>query len=359
MDRLLVIEDEELIRESIADYLQQEGYECSTAHNGLEGIKIAKSEIPDLIICDIKMPGLNGHQVLQELRSHISTSTIPFIFLSAMVDKEDLRTGMALGADDYITKPFQPEDLLNSVKTRLEKYSVLKKRMDVLKDSIATALPHELQTPLVAVMGYAEMLTDKFSDNSDPEALEFSEGILQAGLRLNRLIKNFIFYEKLELMHDGSKPLGTDQATVPITSDLINSLSEKVIERYNRRSDLEISSEDAAIYIPITYFTILIEELLDNAFKFSDPGSKVTLTCSKQNNNYVLKVTDLGRGMTEEQIESIGAYLQFERDKYEQQGMGLGLTLSRKIIELYGGEFKINSKYGEHTEVIATCPLAE
>ncbi|MCH9028038.1 MAG: response regulator, partial [Bacteroidetes bacterium] len=117
MEKILIIEDEHLILESIAEYLQLEGYDCLIATNGEEGIQKAKDETPDLIVCDIKMPGLNGHEVLQELRANPKTSTIPFIFLSVLVKKSDLRKGMILGADDYLTKPFQPEDLLNSVKT--------------------------------------------------------------------------------------------------------------------------------------------------------------------------------------------------------------------------------------------------
>jgi DNA-binding response OmpR family regulator/two-component sensor histidine kinase len=359
LEKILIIEDEDLILESIKDYLQEEGYNCYTARNGTEGLQKAKGDIPDLIICDIKMPGLDGHQVLQDLRSNPQTSTIPFIFLSAMVDKNDLRKGMSLGADDYITKPFQPDDLLNAVKTRLEKYSELKKKMDVLRDSIAHALPHELQTPLVAIMGYAEMLSEKFKDSKDDEALEFSEAIHQAGVRLNRLIKNFIFYEKLELMSADPHSKAAAAGVTELTSNLIENISYKVADRFNRKDDLDIKVDTARINMPVSYFLVLVEELLDNAFKFSEPGMEVTLSCRKNEKSYEMIVKDKGRGMTEDQLANIGAYLQFEREKYEQQGMGLGLTISMKIIEFYGGKIITNSKYGEQTEIIVTVPLVQ
>jgi two-component system, sensor histidine kinase and response regulator len=359
LEKILIIEDEDLILDSIAEYLQLEGYECLTAKNGNDGLQIAGTEFPDLIICDIKMPGLNGHEVLHALRNNPQTSTIPFIFLSALVDKSDLRKGMIMGADDYLTKPFQPEDLLNSVKTRLEKYANLKKRMDKLKDSIAHALPHELQTPLVAIIGYAEMLTDKFKDSHDSEALEFSEAIHQAGVRLNRLIKNFIFYEKLEMISTDPQSRALANGAAEITSDTVSDNSIKVAERFNRQDDLIINAEDGVIGIPVTYFIILIDELLDNSFKFSEKGKKVSIIGKNETDHYLLTITDEGRGMTDEQLANIGAYLQFEREKYEQQGVGLGLTISMKIAEIYGGEMKINSKYGEFTEVTVSLPLVK
>lgn len=356
MSKILIIEDEKLILESIADYLHDEGYQCLIANDGQEGITIAKEVIPDIILCDIKMPGINGHQVLKELRNNPRTASIPFIFLSALVDQQDLRTGMMLGADDYITKPFQPEDLISSIETRLEKYAILRKKMDDLKESISLSLPHELQTPLVAIMGYAEVLTDKFIDGSDHEALEFSQAILQAGLRLNRLIKNFIFYEKLEMISSDKTRINTKKELTAVTSELIYVISNKVADRYDRKNDITMDIETSGIFLPMDYFSVLYEELLDNAFKFSERNSIIKVKSSPKGSSYELRIKDEGRGMTNEQISGIGAYLQFERDKYEQQGMGLGLTISMKITELYEGKLEIKSEYGKSTEVVVTFP---
>jgi len=356
VSKILIIEDDKLILESVADYLKEEGYQCFTAIDGQAGIAIAKSEIPDIILCDIKMPGLNGHQVLKELRNNPRTSSIPFIFLSALVDQQDLRTGMTLGADDYITKPFQPEDLISSIETRLEKYAIIRKRMDDLKESISLSLPHELQTPLVAIMGYAEVLTDKFIDSSDHEALEFSQAILQAGLRLNRLIKNFIFYEKLEMIGVDKTIINRKKEFTTITPEFVSVISNKVSERYDRKNDLALNIQPTGVFLPLDYFSILFEELLDNAFKFSTSDTTVDITLLKNGTSFELRIRDEGRGMTKEQISGVGAYLQFERDKYEQQGMGLGLTIAMKIAKLYDGKLEINSVYGKQTEVVVTFP---
>jgi DNA-binding response OmpR family regulator len=131
--RILLVDDEENIRFLFREELEEEGYQCIQADNGHSGIISAKKYLPDLILCDIKMPLINGHQVLVTLREDPATSTIPFVFLSAMVDKKDFRTGMELGADDYITKPFTSKELINSVKMRLSKNEEIKTRLDELR----------------------------------------------------------------------------------------------------------------------------------------------------------------------------------------------------------------------------------
>lgn len=125
MIKILVIEDEELIRNLICDLLSIKDFKVIEAEDGLQGIKLANAELPDLIICDILMPELDGYNVLKQLQSQPSTSVIPFIFLTAKGTKEDFRQGMNLGADDYLTKPFTEEELLGAVTTRLRKHSSL------------------------------------------------------------------------------------------------------------------------------------------------------------------------------------------------------------------------------------------
>ncbi len=121
MKKILIIEDDDHLRESTAEFIGEEGFEVITARNGLLGIQKTIEHLPDLIICDITMPKMDGYDVYKILKENYSTSLIPFIFLTAKVEKEDLRLGMQIGADDYITKPFDYRDLIISIKTRLEK----------------------------------------------------------------------------------------------------------------------------------------------------------------------------------------------------------------------------------------------
>mgnify|MGYP001384038930 CR=1 FL=1 len=127
MKKILVIEDDYAVLSGIVDLLEAKGYSAFTAPDGKEGVKVAKELIPDLIICDVMMPKLDGYQVLQELSTNNATSFIPFIFLTAKAEMKDLREGMNLGADDYRVKPYDAPVLLKSIEKRLEKSEELKK----------------------------------------------------------------------------------------------------------------------------------------------------------------------------------------------------------------------------------------
>ncbi len=359
MKKILVIEDENLIRESIVEILEEEGYDCLQAENGHTGIISAKKNLPDLILCDIKMPEINGHQVLLALREDPATSTIPFVFLSAMVDKKDFRTGMELGADDYITKPFTNDELINAIKTRLSKNEEVQTKLNELKKNIAQSLPHELRTPLISILGYAQLLMDRHKEIYDDQVYEFAQTIHESGLRLHRLIQNFIIYTKLEMLGTGYKADYETKINVSlVTKPFVESIIKKIAKRYQRANDLEYEIEETPVRISLDDLSIIIEEIVDNAFKFSNSDSKIILKIYREKDNFVLIVSDSGRGMKPEQISQVGAYIQFERKKYEQQGSGLGLTISKKLAELHGGTFNINSIYGEKTVVIVTIPAS-
>jgi DNA-binding NarL/FixJ family response regulator len=119
--RILVIDDEAKVRGHTAELLRLEGYEVAEARNGREGVEKARATPPDLIVCDITMPEMNGHRVLESLRGDPRMAHIPFVFLTGWGEREDLRTGMNLGADDYLVKPVVPDDLLASVRARLRR----------------------------------------------------------------------------------------------------------------------------------------------------------------------------------------------------------------------------------------------
>jgi CheY-like chemotaxis protein len=125
MKKILVIEDDSTIHQVIVEILENEGYKVFSAYNGKAGIQLAKEVLPDLIICDVMMPGTDGYEVLTDLSGDTATAPIPFIFLSAMVERDNIRQGMELGADDYLPKPFKIGELLKAVDTRFKKQEML------------------------------------------------------------------------------------------------------------------------------------------------------------------------------------------------------------------------------------------
>jgi CRP/FNR family transcriptional regulator, cyclic AMP receptor protein len=141
MTTILVIEDNSEIRENISEILELAGYAVVAATDGKEGIKMALSSMPQLIICDIMMPNLDGYGVLHSLQKNIQFPNIPFIFLSAKNEKQDVRLGMQLGADDYITKPFNPTELLHAIEIRLQKHNKVNEQLQKLVITDSTLEP--------------------------------------------------------------------------------------------------------------------------------------------------------------------------------------------------------------------------
>jgi DNA-binding response OmpR family regulator len=164
MKRILVIEDNDALRDEVVDVLRLQGFEVDGAENGRAGLERIVRRPPDLVVCDVMMPDLDGFQVLEAIRAYVETDTLPVLILTGREDRESMRRGMELGADDYLMKPFKIGDLLRAIDALFVKHARAQRRseqsLDQLREHIAEALPHELRTPLACIMGYAEMLAD-------------------------------------------------------------------------------------------------------------------------------------------------------------------------------------------------------
>ena len=363
MKKILVVEDAQSLRKDILEMLGFEGYDAIGAENGLVGVEKARQEMPDLVVCDIMMPGLDGFGVLEELRRDPVTATIPFIFLTARTDRVDIRQGMGLGADDYLTKPFTASELLTTVHARLEKRDIIEQiteqKMDDLRGNIILALPHELRTPLNVILGFSDLLV---SDAEVMDAVRISEmarHINSSAFRLFRLIENFLVYAQTELIKTDSRQLEalrTGYLMYPRAA-IVHHCEQKTAA-HDRETDLSLAVDDTkAIGISEEYLKKIIEELLDNAIKFSEPGTPIEVRAWPADDRYLVRVSDRGRGMAPNQWESLGAYMQFDRRIYEQQGIGLGLIIAKRLTELHNGSIRFESTLGVGTSVTISMPL--
>jgi two-component system, sensor histidine kinase and response regulator len=364
MKRILVIEDNPHVQDNIHDILSLEDFYTIMASDGSQGLRLAQEEKPDLIICDIMLPQLNGYEVLSALRQDPATESIPFIFLTAMADRSDLRQGMVLGADDYLPKPFTPDELRQAIATRLTRQASqaqqVQRRIDELRDTIAYALPHELNTPLVGIINGARLLRTCYKTMDEEEVNELLDGIESSGNRLYSLIQNFMTYTNLELIAADPKAVA-ELRTAPancLPSPIIKTVAHRQAQEANRTADLQIELQDAFITLSERRLKKAVEEVINNAFKFSEPGTPVKVISSVKAGHFHLFVIDQGRGMAAEQVKALGAYMQFQRKLHEQPGSGLGLAIARQIVELYGGELAIESFLGQQTTVRITLPTA-
>ncbi len=361
MKRILVIEDEPAIRHAVVDILESGNFQIVEAENGLVGVRAAREHLPDLIICDIMMPRLDGYGVLEELSQDPATATIPLIFLTARADRAALRRGMDLGADDYLTKPFSHDELLQAVDTRLAKQarvmSKFEKKLDDLRDNIALSLPHELRTPLAGILTSAIVLKDDLESLDRADMYQIAKIIYASSQRLNRLIMNYLTYAELEITATDTEAVrGLRDNHAFSSTAYIADIANRAAQQAKRETDLELDIQTPAVRMTDMHLTKMLEELLDNALKYSRAGTPVRVTIQSSGSVATLTVIDRGRGMTTQQIADVGAYVQFERKLHEQQGSGLGLAIAKRLAELYGGELTIESVPGEQTTVRVTLP---
>lgn len=363
MKKILVIDDEDWLREMVQLALEQKGFEVLQAESGAAGIDLARNQLPDLILCDVNMAKLDGYGTLASLRADPATAAIPLILMTGLADNAGMRHGMELGADDYLPKPFTLDGLYAAVDARLRKLEAVRqeaeRKLTELRDNISLMLPHELRTPLNGILAYGQILSMDAATIPPAEVAEMGKEIYESGHRLERLIENFLIYAQIEL-------IATDPSKVGALSSKSSDQVAQLIEQHaraqalaaNREADLVLDVMDARVAMSDDYLAKVVDELVQNAFKFSPGGTTVRVGMSELPDFVVLTISDSGRGFSTEHITRVGAYMQFERKMHEQQGLGLGLNIAKRLVELHGGTLTIQSKRGVSTSMTVKLPKA-
>lgn len=360
--KVLVIEDTDLIREEIETILEMEGYNVIGAPNGEVGIRSALEDEPDIILCDIMMPGMDGYEVLQRLKSFSPDFSIPFIFLTSRTSRQDLRKGMLEGADDYITKPFTSEELVHSIRSRLERHKILReplqREVEKLRESISFTLPKELLISLNGMISTANILSQA-GDEMDMESVRnMARNLRSTGIYVKNIMFNFLLHAQVDMWSRDDtiiKQLRSQHTRVD--EEFLTKSVQPVAAEFNREADLIVQApQDSIIPMAEEHLKRYLMELIKNAFQFSMVGSPVRVTMNAEEKKYQISVIDQGVGMTDDEIRSIGSFIQFNKSDAlsSQNGVGLGLSIARKLIEIHGGEFLIKSVPGKFTEVAAT-----
>lgn len=362
MAKILIIEDADDVRENLVELLEAEEHQVMAGHNGLVGLEMARKHQPDLILCDVLMPEMDGHGVLAALREDSRTANTPFIFLTARAEKDDIRSGMVMGADDYLTKPYTRAEVLDAIASRLNRQAstadMFEKKMETLRQNMARMLPHELRTPLASILGYSSLLMETFESLEADEVKEMLRSIHHDGERLHRLIQKYLWYVDVELTrHDPERLDYLRRDSTPAAKRVLSKIACRIADEFQRRNDLRLAVDVQKMCMGELYLVRMCEELIENAFKFSTPGTPVCIEARTERDGRVnLSIRDQGRGMTPEQIAEVGAYLQFDREQYEQQGVGMGLATARGIAEIHGGALTIQSEPDRFTTVQIVLP---
>jgi two-component system, sensor histidine kinase and response regulator len=363
MPRILVVDDDEALRGLIRQCLESANHEVIEAEDGAAGVQLACAHLPDLVLCDVRMEKMDGYRTLAALRQHSVTASLPFILMTGQADTAGMRQGMELGADDYLPKPFSIPQLLGAVDARLKKQQTVRehaeRRLAELRANISLALPHELLTPLNGIFGFTDIIISEHANLQADEMVSMAEGIRDSARRLHHLINKYLLFMHLELASIDRAHLQKPSSDLDFCP-VIEKAAQACADASNRSADLLLELAEGCGVITEEYLSRIVEEVAENAFKFSVPGTPVTITSWRQDNSYTLKICDRGRGMKVEHIAEIGAYMQFERRFYEQQGPGLGLWITRRLAELHGGSLSIVSEMGAGTtvEIRLACQAA-
>jgi signal transduction histidine kinase len=361
---ILVVEDNPTMAEGISDVLEMEGYQVIQAGNGVEGLKRLKEKSIDLILADIMMPLLDGYGFHAKVRENPEWKGIPFIFLTAKGQKEDIRTGKKLGADDYLTKPFDPTDLTIAVQNKLrragEMQQAAEQRLESLKHNILNALSHEFRTPLTYIQGYTDLLLDG-DPATEPEIYkDFLQRIQAGSRRIHKLVEDFIFLVSLE-----SGEVASAISEGSLKSDLMPAIRAEVSNFKSRIAEkgIALHTEWPPGLPPVVAYAPMISNalsrLLDNAIKFCPPeDGQIWVSVAAAGGEMRISIRDNGMGIPpEEQAKIFDRFYQVNRDLYEQQGVGLGLSIAQSIVELHDGRIKVQSAADEGSTFTIVLPV--
>lgn len=349
---ILVVEDDIAMAEGIRDMLELAGYEVMLAANGREGLERLAQHKPALILSDIMMREMDGYEFCQAVQAEPAWVDIPFIFLTAKRDAEDIRRGKQLGVDDYLTKPFLPEDLLVVVQAKIERaqarQAVARAEVTTIKDELTMMIGHELRTPLTYIRGYLELMASGRNALTEEQLTTYLRGIKTGSDRLGQVVQDVLTWLTIRTGKAAHKYQSLARADEQLPALLHLSIA-RFAERAQERGVelvLEIPPSLPLVRVCRKQIEEVLRQLLDNAIKFSPTeGGVVRVTAMETSEGIQVSVQDHGMGIPAHQLPRVfEPLLQVNRAQYEQQGTGLGLAIARAYVELHGGRIWAESE---------------
>jgi two-component system, sensor histidine kinase and response regulator len=363
---ILVVDDEPLILDMVQEILNMEGFRTILANSAEEALDILYSgKLPNLIVSDINMPGKNGFEFYQEVQKNSSLNIIPFIFLSALYDQPNVWYGKELGVDDYLMKPFTREELVASIKGKLKRAGRIAASMDEelsnIKSKILQMLSHEFRTPLTTIIGFSSVLSDDSTALSSEELKTFMDLIKKGGDRLQNLVEDFLESVSFETGEMGKlyNSLKQNFQFENILTEVLSSPEEELNQK-NLSLESHIPDTLPPVFGCSTQLQNLLKRIFQNAIKFSNDNEKIIIKAESNEKYLNISIRDFGIGIPAEEIQLIyDKFYQVQRDKYEQQGSGLGLYIAKKLAQVNKCEIICNSVVGQGSTFIISIPLAK
>ncbi len=334
--RILIVEDDEAVRVTLNDILALNGFEVLTASDGEEGLALARRDEPACVITDVAMPRMDGYELLRAIRHDNALRSVPVIMLTARTDRAATRHGMELGADDYITKPFTEEEVVRSLRARLEK----KELLDEL-DAFAHTVAHDLRGPLAILSGRIELMELTLAQSDAAGRRHQLEEALRSARRLNAIIEDLLVLSGVRRQRVEPAPL--DMAAV------VREALERVEDLVRRaEADVQLPPAWPVALGHAPWIAHVWANYVGNAAKYAGPKPRIRLGASPSPTPGRIRysVTDEGPGIDPDIQPRL--FAPFTRiPSARVTGHGLGLSIVRRIVEKLGGTVGVDSSPGQ------------
>lgn len=372
---VLIVDDTPVNIAMLAEYLVGHGISAMVAQDGEEGVERARLARPDLILLDVMMPGIGGFEACRRLKSFPETKDIPVIFMTALSDIDDKMTAYSVGGVDYVTKPFQVEEVLARVKAHLSLRAMQRElasqnqqlqqeievrcaaeqelaRSNAELEQLAYVASHDLQEPLRMITSYLQLIEQRYKDKIDTQATEFIEFAVDGAKRMQNLIDDLLAYSRL---NSRAKPFHAASG-VTIVQDAIQSVRAAVEE-----SGAQITYGKLPVVMgDQIQLTQLFQNLLANAIKFrNNQPPHIHIDAEDAGESWRFSVRDDGIGIAPEYFERIFVMFQRLHSRAKYPGTGIGLALCKRIVERHHGRIGVESVPGEGSVFKFTLPKAE
>lgn len=359
---ILVVDDEEAIRDSCCQVLAKAGYNTHAAKDGNDGIENVTETRPDLVLVDLKMPGMSGMEILEKV-AQIDPGIV-CIVITGYATIESAVEAMKRNAYDFLPKPFTPDQLRIVVKRGLERRRLalesqrLRREKEIMRENFVTLVSHQLRSPLASVRQYFAVIRDGFAGNVTDKQKQIIETAGRYLDDLMRLINDWLDMARIDSGRIARKfePVALETVFLEILDGLA-ALAEAAKVTLN----LRLSAETPAVYGDRESLKQALMNFVSNAIRYNREGGTVTINAGLQSNEVVIEVCDTGIGISQEDVPFI--FDEFFRVKNDQtrhiSGTGLGLPIARRIIEAHHGRINVDSEPGKGTTFTIVLPKAQ
>ncbi|MFZ2643878.1 MAG: hybrid sensor histidine kinase/response regulator [Verrucomicrobiia bacterium] len=365
---ILVVDDTPENLQLLNGMLKSHGYKARPVPSGEMALRAAKSDPPDIILLDINMPEMNGYEVCRHLKSDPALAAIPVIFISALNETMDKVKAFGLGGVDYVTKPFQFEEIHARVETHLklrqlqkelerqnrqlkESYDRLRE-LETLRDNLVHLVVHDLRSPLALMAGYVDLIKVKIAAKLNASEVGYIDVIGKHTAKLLDMVTTLLDVSRMEA---GEMPLNRQACDLAAVAKEVTDSHSVLVGR--RQLSIESQSEPLSVHADKDILQRVISNLIGNAIKFTPDGGHIRLTISRKDSMARVAVTDTGPGVPAEYHTRIFEKFGQVDKEARRHSTGLGLTFCKLAVEAHGGSIGIESEVGKGSTFWFALPL--